>query len=88
MEQTTLEAVTAHLESNGVDDTQLAALRGQFENVHFTYCSDDDVSNGKPVVKRSAFNLYLVDGSDHCLQITSSLEGATGLVVAEVEPDE
>jgi hypothetical protein len=63
-------------------------LRSQFPDIHFTYCMDDDVYAALPVLERKRFNLYLVDSRDHCLSLTRDSEIATGVVVAEVEPEE
>jgi hypothetical protein len=62
------------------------ALRADYPEVHFTACSDDDVLDPvKTVVERPGLRIYLVDGSDHCLSLTSDPQGATGLLLAEVE---
>ena len=71
------------LESGSVEP-----LRSEFPDVHFTYCMDDDVFAGLPVVEQERFNLYLVDSSNHCLSLTQDKEIATGIVVAEVEPED
>jgi hypothetical protein len=71
------------LESGSVDP-----LRGQFPDIHFTYCMDDDIYAALPVLERDRFNLYLVDSRDHCLSLTQDSEIATGIVVAEVEPED
>jgi hypothetical protein len=83
-----------------IDDAQLAAiaaaiddpaasglaarLRNMFPDLTFTVCADDDVIRARPVVERERFNLYLVDGSSHCMSLTSDLAVASGVVVAEV----
>ena len=66
----------------------ITGLRNAFPQMHFTYCMDDDIVSGKPVLEREAFNLYLIDAREHCLCLTSSHEVATGLVVAEKLDDE
>ena len=71
------------LESGSVE-----RLRGEFPDIHFTYCMDDDVYAGLPVVEQERFNLYLVDSRSHCLSLTQDREIATGIVVAEVEPED
>jgi hypothetical protein len=71
------------LESGCVDP-----LRSQFPDIHFTYCMDDDVYAALPVLQRERFNIYLVDSRDHCFCLTQDSEIATGIVVAEVEPEE
>jgi len=48
---------------------------------------DDDLPNNVPVIERKDFNLYLIDGREHCLCLTNDYEAATGIVVAEIIPD-
>lgn len=59
-------------------------LRADFPALTFTVCADDDVIRARPVVERERFNLYLVDGSSHCMSLTSDAAVASGVVVAEV----
>jgi hypothetical protein len=65
----------------------LSALRQQFPDIHFTYCMDDDLPNNTPVIEHKDFNLYLIDGREHCLCLTNDYDIATGIVVAEIIPD-
>jgi len=65
----------------------LSVLRQQYPTIHFTYCMDDDLPNNTPVIERKDFNLYLIDGREHCLCLTNDYEAATGIVVAEIIPD-
>ena len=37
-----------------------------------------------PRLEGTGFNLYLVDGRQHCLRLTSDLQVATGIVLAAV----
>ena len=71
-----------------VDEVVVTGLRKAFPEVHFTYCMDDDIVTGKPVLEREAFKLYLIDGREHCLCLTNDHDVATGLVVAEVIDEE
>ena len=68
-----------------VSQQTVQLLREHFPDIHFTYCMDDDVVGAAPVFEDAAFNLYLVDSSSHCLNITQDMETASGLVIAEVE---
>ena len=43
-----------------------------------------DVISIAPVEKRKAFNVYLVDGREHCLRLTTDYKVATGVVLAAV----
>jgi len=49
---------------------------------------DDDVCGFSPSLRREGFNLYLIDGRDHCLVLTQDREIATGILVAELEGEE
>lgn len=83
-----LTAVQAKVAELGADETTLAVLRGDFPDIHFTWCMDDDVADSaKPVREADGFNIYLVDGREHCLCMTGDPEVATGLVIAEVIDD-
>ena len=82
-------AVADWLAEQSLDESTVAELRKKYESVHFTYCMDDDVTAAIPVLERDTFNLYLIDGREHCLCFTTDLDIATGLVVAErMEEDE
>ena len=82
-----VNAIAAKIEAMGVDETTISALRQQYQPLHFTYCMDDDLPNNTPVIEHKGFNLYLIDGREHCLCLTNDYELATGIVVAEIIPD-
>ncbi len=82
-----VNAIAAKIEALGVDETTVLALRQEFQRLHFTYCMDDDLPNNTPVSEHKDFNLYLIDGREHCLCLTTDYEVATGIVVAEIIPD-
>ena len=87
IEEHVIDEINALLVDHGLDETAVSELRNKWPNIHFTYCSDDDVC-GPPAVRESnGFSIYLIDGRDHCLSFTSSPEVATGLVLAEHELD-
>jgi len=85
--QQTLAQIAAKIEETGVDESVITRLRADYPKLHFTYCSDDDILDHEPVLARDAFNLYLIDGRDHCLCLTHDFESATGVVVAEIYPE-
>lgn len=86
--QETLTEIANEINAAGqVDDSVIGSLRKTFEGVHFTYCSDDDISDITPVMEQEMFNLYLINGHDHCLVMTKDFNAATGVVVAEVYPE-
>ncbi len=87
IEEVQLDEVVGIVNQEGIGTGAVEKLRTDMPSLHFTYCMDDDVPNAKPVREMETFNVYLVDGRDHCLCFTQSLEHATGLVLAEIEPE-
>ena len=85
--QETLVQIAGRITAAGVDESILATLRSEYPQLHFTYCSDDDIPNNDPVLEQEHFNLYLIDGRDHCLCMTRDFANATGVVVAEIYCD-
>jgi hypothetical protein len=79
----TVDSIKALLCEKGVDDDVVSQLRGKWPDIHFTYCSEDDIHSGKPVEESEQFSLYLVDSSEHCLCLTDDLNTASGIVIAE-----
>lgn len=79
-----LDAVITLAEEKGISEMLISELRQRFPGKHFTYCMDDDIGSGKPVVVKNGFAVYLVDSSDHCSCLTTSLESASGIVLAEI----
>jgi hypothetical protein len=65
-------------------DARAASLRRRFPALHFTECSEDDVSPlYKPVLSIQNHDLYLISGaSGHCLTLTHDADVATGVLVA------
>lgn len=82
-----LDQVTRIVERAGLNDQTLGALREAFTDMHLTYCADDDIGVGRPVRHADGFKIYLVDGRGHCMQFTTDLASATGIVLAEVDDD-
>jgi len=68
----------------GLNENTIGGLRKEFPDIHFTYCYDDDIMDSMPLQEFDDFNLYLVDGNEHCLKFTSNIDAATGVVIAEV----
>jgi hypothetical protein len=79
--------IAAKIDTLGVDEATVSELRQGYHPIHFTYCMDDDLPNNTPVIEHESFNLYLIDGREHCLCLTNDYEVATGIVVAEIIPD-
>ena len=82
-----LDAILQQVEQHGVSEAMVGQLRLRYPGMHFTYCMDDDINSGKPVAIREGFALYLVDSREHCSCLTTDLEVASGVVLAEVVAD-
>ena len=85
--QSEVNSIAAKIEFLGVDETTVSALRQQHQGIHFTYCMDDDLPNNTPVIEHKDFNIYLIDGREHCLCLTNDYDVATGIVIAEIIAD-
>jgi hypothetical protein len=69
-----------------LSETSMLALKQRWPDLRFTYCNDDDMpARLPPALKREKFNLYLVNGSEHCLSLTDDPLHAIGVVVAAVD---
>ena len=79
-----LQNIAFAIDVQTLNESVVALLRSEYPNVHFTYCMDDDVGAFEPVFEGAGFNIYLVDGREHCLSLTRHYEHASGIVIAEV----
>lgn len=79
-----LKQIVAQVDASGVNESSMPALRAKFPNLHFTWCSEDDVPDSTAAWEAKQFSLYLIDGREHCLCLTTNKEIATGVVVAEI----
>ena len=79
-----LQDIASAIDAQPLNESVVAMLRYQYPGMHFTYCMEDDIPNHEPVLELPGFNLYLVDGREHCLCLTRDYEHATGIVIAEV----
>lgn len=84
----TLDRIAQMTLEQGLDESTVQSLRAAWPGMHFSYCMDDEVCGVEPVRTFKGVNLYLVDGREHCLSLTGNPDVATGLVLAEVEPDD
>ncbi|MCA1937148.1 MAG: DUF6129 family protein [Dechloromonas sp.] len=68
----------------------ITALRAAFPDLIFTECSEDDISPRlKSVAETPEALIYLITGvSGHCLEATSDLSVANGVIVASRDSDE
>lgn len=82
-----LQNIAEKINRQTLSETVVSALRGEYPGIHFTYCMEDDIPNHEPLLEGSGFNLYLVDGREHCLCLTRNYEHASGIVIAEIIPE-
>lgn len=84
--QETLEKIASTAASfDALDEAAVASLRASWPELRFTVCNDDDMpARLPPVLRREKFNLYLVNGGEHCLSLTDDPLNAIGVVLAEV----
>jgi len=83
-----LQRIASSIRADQLSESLVMSLRSDYPGIHFTYCMDDDIPNNEPMLEGEGFNLYLVDGREHCLCLTRSYEHATGIVIAEVLEDD
>ena len=71
-------------------DGRATSLRQRFPDLHFTECSEDDVSPRYQVaLSIEGYDLFLISGaSGHCLELTNDAEIATGILIATKVDDE
>jgi len=85
----TLQEITDKVASlDSLNEEVVAILKGSWPDLRFTLCNDDDMpARLPPVLQRETFNLYLVNGSEHCLSLTDDSSLAIGVVIAEVDEE-
>ncbi len=84
MQQSELKAIVERLELDGVRPETLSELRRLHPSIRLTTCSADDVETHTPYREGTDFQIHLLTSSGHCLSLTSELENAVGLVLAEL----
>ena len=85
----TLDQIASAAASLGeLNEQALASLKTNWPDLRFTFCNDDDMpARLPPALRRERFNLYLVNGSEHCLSLTDDPLHAIGVVVACVDEE-
>jgi hypothetical protein len=64
----------------GAEAASLASVRKRFPGMSLTRCDPSDIGLETPFRSYEAFDLHLVDGSNHCWRLTQDPREATGLV--------
>lgn len=71
-----------------LNEDALATIRQSWPDLRFTFCSDNDMpARMPPALRRDKFNLYLVNGNEHCLSLTDDPLQAIGVVLAWVDDE-
>jgi hypothetical protein len=73
-----------------LQEASAASLRKRFPELHFTECSENDVSPRYKVASTvTGYDLYLISGATgHCLELTNDPASATGILIAAKVDDE
>lgn len=87
IEESTIDTINKLVIEHGLNESAVSELRNKWPDIHFTYCSEDDVCGPRAIRESDGFSIYLIDSRNHCLNFTSSLDIATGIVLAEHEED-
>jgi hypothetical protein len=64
------------------DGPLLPALRRDFPGLAFVRCDASDMAASRPFRVTPTADVYLIDGRDHCVSLTSDLGAATGVLIA------
>ncbi|KEA62589.1 hypothetical protein ADIMK_3061 [Marinobacterium lacunae] len=87
--EATLNEICDFASTQVLGEALINELRTRYPDYHFTWCFEDDIgATAKPWTERETFNLYLVNSSDHCSKLSSDAGSASGIVLAEVIPDD
>jgi hypothetical protein len=76
-----LKVIDEMLRAPNAETAAFPALRQRFPHLSWTRCDASDVAEA-PVLTSGCFDLHLIDAQDHCVQVTSDPQRATGLVLA------
>jgi hypothetical protein len=82
LSETVLGEIESCLAALGSGGNLTAEFRQRFPGISLTRCDASDMSGEEPYRRCPGFDLYLVDGRDHCWHITADAAVATGVVVA------
>lgn len=71
-------------------DARAGSLRRRFPELHFSECSEDDVSpRYQQAFTVAGYDLFLITGATgHCLELTNNADIATGILIASKVDDE
>ncbi len=78
-----IEHIDALLASASADAATAVAIRQLVSGATVTRCDPADMTDEVPFRSYCSCNLYLLDGRDHCMRVTSDPSVATGFILAE-----
>ncbi len=83
-----LDSIAALAAAAANPRASVAELRRQHPGVSFTCCDESDLSAALEPYQthpgiNGGFDLYLVNGSGHCWDLTADMQAATGVLLAE-----
>jgi len=79
----TLEEITSALmDFKRMTNNPVPMLKECFPDISFVRLSARDIDEA-PYCELDEYSLYLLDTSEHCVKITSNLDTASGIVVAQ-----
>ena len=85
IESQVLDEILAFVNAEGGEANVIAKLRERWPDMHFTHCLEDELCLEEPVREGETANVYVVDGSEHCMKITKDPDTATGILIAELD---
>ncbi len=77
-----LNEIAQVLMAPGADADMFTELRRRFAHLSWTRCDASDVAE-EPFRSYGRFDLHLLDSHDHCAQVTTDPERATGVILAK-----
>jgi hypothetical protein len=84
-----LQEIITKADALGLSDATITALRQKWPHLSFTLCSENDIpARLTPKASGHGYDLYLVDGAEHCVAFTDHLDVATGMVLAYRDGDD
>ncbi|MFG1430173.1 hypothetical protein V5F44_06080 [Xanthobacter sp. V2C-8] len=82
MSNTDLSEIEKVLTAQDLAMPVFSELRARLPKLSWTQCDASDMTEA-PFRSFAAFEIHLIDTSDHCVQITSDPARATGVILAK-----
>ena len=85
LNKTLIDDILPAIPTNADDEQKQQALKREWPNFRFIFCSDDDMAEREPFQVHEPFELHLMAASLGCATFTQQAEQAIGLVIAYKE---